>query len=247
MISQNLVCNEDTNKMGGEHHLSFHQNSNPPCNYIHDEEQTQKMTISEADLIVWPKIKKEIVWFIKLCYCHISDTNNKNTISKYLSRVLSWDNPKKICLYWSCRDDDNIVGYMCHDISKLLILAYPGKLCACYDRCKYYKEHTNQNWDMCTLEYAKYETIPPFLIYKVRDLCVNFKNINLNVDNYINGQTIFASKYLTKIITPHYHFDLYYALEKNLQIPWKINILMKYLPFEIVDSICKYIYYIYRR
>ena len=110
--------------MGGEHYLSFHHKSTHPCDYIHDSE-SKKIIVSEKDLIVWPKIKKEILWFIKLCHCHTTN-NYKDMILSYLREIESWNGPQDISLYWSHRNDDNIIGYMCHDISKLLMLAYPG-------------------------------------------------------------------------------------------------------------------------
>ena len=232
--------------MGGEHFVSFHQKSQDPCNYIHgSKEKMREMIVSEKDLIIWPKIKKEIIWFIKLCYCHTLNIY-KDRIQRYLTQIESWNHPKDIYLYWSYKDDNNIIGYMCHDISKLLILAYPGKLCASYDRCQYYEEYPNQEWYMCEFKYAKYEKIPNFLIYKVRDLDTNFKNIYLNGQDFSINKHLFDSEHLTKIITPDYPFDLYYVLKKNLQIPIKIKILMKWFPLEIVNLICQYNYRIYR-
>lgn len=223
--------------MGGEHHVSFHNNFNFPCYYIHENYYIHSMIPSQEDMIIWPKIKQEILFFLESCYDYILDDNNIDIyILKHCSRnIKSWKGPECINLYWSHRDDDNIVGWIYHDITKLLMLAYPKKICACYDRCQYYKEYPGQEWDMCTFEFGEYLKMPKFIIYKPKD-------IDINVD------TIFyESKYLTKIITPDYPFDIYYVIKNNIYIPYNIKFLIINFPLEIVNLICQYIYRIYSR
>ena len=65
--------------MGGEHHVSFHNNSNNPCCYIHRTNIPKKIA-NQKDLIIWPTVKKEILWFIDLCEI---DNTDKHNLFKY--------------------------------------------------------------------------------------------------------------------------------------------------------------------
>ena len=100
---------------------------------------------------------------------------------------------------------------------------------------------------MCKFKYGEYKKIPQFLIYKLRDLDTNFKNIYLDTQDASIGKDLYCSKYLTQIITPDYPFNLDYVLKKKLKIPWKIQVLMELFPLDIVNLICQYNYRIYRR
>lgn len=51
---------------------------------------------------------------------------------------------------------------MVHDITKLLFIAFQGKICVCFDRCNIYQE-----WNMCTFPYSRYDEIFNFKLFKI--------------------------------------------------------------------------------
>lgn len=152
--------------MGGEHHISFHK-IGAPCKWIHNYHGNDRViTMSDFDLAIWTKIKDNVLKFMK----DIIDKNPQNDkLDDYIKQVEKFQSPEDIELYWGCRDDSSIVGYMLHDISKIFILSFPGKICGYFDRCSIYDEFEDEGFNNCTALYWCYNDIPIFKLYKMSD------------------------------------------------------------------------------
>lgn len=144
--------------MGGEHHVSFHNNKRSPCHYIHSK--SREIVENDRDRAIWPKIKTEVLNFMKRIQLETSNPQ----IQRYIDDIEEFNKPSDICLFWHFRDDNTIVGQLMHDVTKILMIAYPGKVCACFDRC------SGEEWDMCTFKYGIYNEIPKFHLYQIVDI-----------------------------------------------------------------------------
>lgn len=146
--------------MGGEHHVCFHGHGNP-CSYIDCDSST--VNESKRDIQQWTILKQIILEFM------ISN-NSKNELTNEISQIKSIKTPSEIKLYWSYRDDINVIGKVMHDIVKLMMITYPGKVCACFDRCSYFTEFPGQEWDMCKCYRGIYDNIPKFHLFVLPDI-----------------------------------------------------------------------------
>jgi hypothetical protein len=235
--------------MGGEHEAVFHC-SNGPCIFIHSKNSSNKIKQTKEDLIIWKKLKKEILLFVEF----FGKKGSKEFITYLKSRIEYINEPKDIYLSWHQSDDATIDGKLCHDIVKLLILAFPGKICSYFDRCHISDEFNNSELygliesETCSMEYVKCSRIPKFSIYKLNDIDENYEKVI--IDNKIQlsfNKEIDQSNYLLKLITPDYEFNLQYLIDNKIKIPAKIKILMNIFPNDIVNVICSYIYIIYKK
>lgn len=224
--------------MGGEHHVCFHNKSKSPCYYIHDDDDDEhnKYINSETDIKVWVSIvKPEIITFLQDftidtidTYVNIiDDEDNKEirVIERWIEKIKRYKNPSDIDLYWAAREDyDGIIGSLLHDVTKILMIAFPGNVCACFDRCKYYKEFESESWDMCEVPHGRYdiENPPNFLLFKPKN-----------------------SKFFIKLLSKQYQFSFSLLEKYGLRIPGKLKLLLSLFPPEIVELIGSYSYIIY--
>ena len=197
--------------MGGEHQLTFHDHNyrNNPCDYI-DHENNYEIKWTYRDQHVWNKISKEIIYLIKLCYCHSNFICGPANIHELINDLrikleTKFKQPwHQFRLFFYYRDE-KLIYNLYHDIAKLLILAYPGKLCFCFDRCNLHQEF-NQEWDMCSSTYHNYNNIiPNFKFYRVRDLEYHktIKNKQISC-----GKLVHESLHLKKLFSVEYEFNL---------------------------------------
>ena len=145
--------------MGGEHIVSFHGKGNP-CGFIH-KNGNKDIKVSESDLEIWPKIKSAVLEFLE-------NTDNEK-LSRYIVEVRRFQSPEDITLDWSYRLDNTIVGDVLHDVAKILMLAFPGKICGYFDRCDICNDFPGEKYDDCTAPYWCYNDIPKFKLYKLPD------------------------------------------------------------------------------
>ena len=153
--------------MGGEHHVSFHNHERDPCKYIH--KNNKEIIETGEDLAKWSQIKNNILQFMLKISASLQDNNYIRyypIIMDYKEKIDKFERTSDIYLYWYSRDDNSVIGYVLHDVVKLLMLAYPGKICACFDRCSNCNEYPDQEWDMCTFKYGTYDIQPKFQLYK---------------------------------------------------------------------------------
>jgi hypothetical protein len=131
--------------MGGEHYISFHKDD-CLCK-LEDDIRPKDIAVDETDLAIWSTVKEHVLSFMK----HMSHNNNE--IDHYIKRVEYFQSPEDIRLAWDYR-----VEHILHDVSMLFMLAFPGKICGCFDRCVIFD-------DSITLRHVVYDKIPPFKLY----------------------------------------------------------------------------------
>lgn len=149
--------------MGGEHYVSFHKEG-AYCDSTHEYRNNQReVTISGSDLVIWEKIKPEILQFMENV---LSKHNGDERLTNYVEKVRNFQSPEDIKLYWHYRDDDSTIGYVLHDISKIFMLAFPGKICGYFDRCSIYQDFEGMDYEDCIVSYWYYDKIPRFELYK---------------------------------------------------------------------------------
>lgn len=133
--------------MGGEHEVEWH-NIDCDCHYYDDKrDELLDVKQSQYDINIWLKIQHEIIRYMKMCLCKIRSEVDSNTISKdnyeinsiteYIKNISQIKEPQQLKLYWHYKDDDydKLFGAVMHDITDLLIIAYPGKFCYSFERC----------------------------------------------------------------------------------------------------------------
>lgn len=225
--------------MGGEHWCCI----STKCIY-HDKQKyddeiyeifthTNHTILRHKHLNIWPKLRGEIIRFIKLCYCHSQSIRDEYKEINNLIKIFNKQNPFDIDFGWDYHDDFTDLGMMYHDIVTLITLAYPNLFCIQQDRCLY-----NINPYHCNFVQSN---ILNFNIYKIKNLHLNCKSIEQNKQTHMNLVNFTTIPFLIKLISPTYLFDIY----DNKKIPYKLQILMLYLPKEIVNIIGQYVYFVY--
>ena len=112
--------------MGGEHHVSFHNMNRDPCSYIH--KNVEKPTEIDQEITNFSETKNNILIYIN------DNSRYDENIERYKKQIEKWEIPQDIYLYWHSNDDEDF-GNILHVIFNMLKLAYPNKICACFDRC----------------------------------------------------------------------------------------------------------------
>lgn len=161
--------------MGGEHHVCLHSYGDP-CRYIHSTDN-EILAVSEEDQTKWKNLKPQLITFIKSKNPQQTD----KSLNEQLKSLESVECLSKMRIYWSYREDNQLSGQVMHDIVKLLMLVFPAKICACFDRCMIYHEFPDQEWDMCKFPCGVYNSLPKFVHFDI-----NSNNIIKSMIQIIN-------------------------------------------------------------
>lgn len=241
--------------MGGEHYLSFHNSKNSPCDFIHKMDYDDDIYGhgDEKDKIIYKRIKKEIINFVKECYSNHEDIRQEidspvykgilpksfdKKDFKFLHIDLNSD-MEKLSIWFHTRDKMSLYN-MCTDICKLLCLAFPGKICIHFDRynssASDFFHHTNIGE---SVEFVKLNPCINFSHYKIKDLPSGSSSKDGElIYNLNNNYDIQKSKYFTNLI--YYNsesiklFDYNYILNNNVKLSFKTKLILKIL----VDGLC---------
>lgn len=156
--------------MGGEHEVSFHNAKRSPCYYIHQSNKI--ITETPEDIKHWAKVQATIISFLRRLIRFKEKDVPYDELEKYISTFEKFQKPSEIFYSWYTTDEYSNLGLVLHDITKLLMIAYPGKICACFDRCRLFSEVPFAEYDMCKVPFGDYDTIPAFKFMTINDIFV---------------------------------------------------------------------------
>lgn len=241
--------------MGGEHYLSFHNSKNSPCDFIHEMDYDDIYGHGdEKDKIIYKRIRKEIINFVKECYFKSEDIRQtidsplykENSLKSFNKKDFSFlrinlnSDMEKLSIWFHTRDKTSIYN-MCTDICKLLCLAFPGKICIHFDgyNSSAFDFFRYRNIDGESVEFVELDSCINFSHYKIKDLPndSSYKDRELvyNLDGFYD---IRNSKYFTNLI--YYNsesiklFDYNYILNNDVKLSFKTKLILKIL----IDNLC---------
>lgn len=203
--------------MGGEHEFHFHNPhgtgaSKCSCSWASsdpeelnpgdiDYKSIPKVEFTNRDRLVYKKLRREIVKFVKICYLKVP------SIKEYLKDDHDFQNGKCIfdqnnCniakniedlkMWASYREDRNFLK-MFYDIAKLLILAFPGKICINFERSGDNSDFAEgeRDWYDGYVPMVKFTKIPFFYYFRIPDIdsSLKFYDKEEDVENFYKNQT----------------------------------------------------------
>ncbi len=242
--------------MGGEHFLRFHNINNSPCDFIHSYHYDQEddgvpHKYNKKDKIIYKRIRKEIINFVKECYSNHEDIRQEidspvykgilpKSFNKKDFRFLHIDlnsDMEKLSIWFHTRDKMSLYN-MCTDICKLLCLAFPGKICIHFDRYNSSASDFFHGYGEL-VEFVKLDPCINFSHYKIKDLLNGSSSKDGEIIyNFDDHYDIRNSKYFTNLI--YYNsesiklFDYNYILNNNVKLSFKTKLILKIL----VDGLC---------
>lgn len=239
--------------MGGEHYLTFHNNSKSPCDFIHDS-NIQNIIFEEKDRIIYKRVRKEIIKLVKQCYF------NFENIRKHIDVLpSSFDEKNFKFLYVDLNVDIEKMHVWFHsrdklydlfiDICKILCLAFPNKICIYFDRYN----SIAQDFIYCYDNSDKFVILKPivdFTYYEMKD-CNPIKQYFVG-GNKTKEWDIRKSKYFTNLIYYNHKsinkFDYNYVVHNDVKMSYKtkliLNILSKNLCIDVINLIGLKLFYI---
>lgn len=198
--------------MGGEHFIGFHNRNSKnmqPCCFIDCSDEQFIVTKHEEN--IWKKLKIKLLQFMSSFACsypdikHLFDFRNLN---EQIDSIKTIDD-LLIAAHW--RDHEKILNIF-HDIHRLLILCFPERICAYFDRCNFTHMYNNNNsWYDFTIRHDEslIERHPKFFYYQ------------------------FDFEEFKKIVAEEHDFNYQYCIEKGI-LPIQFKLLNEIFPRDIL-------------